>query len=86
MTTLSLANGPSPGGDQSQPMVATIKPVHLACMRTGPKATIYEASCDGSAKGSYDAAMQIAVAADVAAGGGATAQQDAVRGRGVVDH
>jgi hypothetical protein len=33
--------------------VATIKPVHLACMRTGPKA-IYDASCDASAEDSYE--------------------------------
>jgi hypothetical protein len=57
--------------------VATIKPVHLACMRTGPKA-IYEASCDGSAKASYEAALQAAIAADAATGDGATVQQDVV--------
>jgi hypothetical protein len=64
--------------------VATIKPVHLACMRTGPKA-IYDASCNASAEESYKVALQAAIATDVAAGGGATAAQDAVRARGV-DH
>jgi hypothetical protein len=64
-------------------MVATIKPVHLACMRTGPKA-IYDASCDASmsAEESYEVALQAAIAADAATGGGATAAQDAVRARG----
>jgi hypothetical protein len=52
--------------------VATIKPVHLACMRTGPKA-IYDASCDASAEESYEVALQTAIATDLAAGGGATA-------------
>jgi hypothetical protein len=64
--------------------VATIKPVHLACMRTGPKA-IYDASCDASAEQSYETALQAAIATDLAAGAGVTAAQDAVRARGV-DH
>jgi hypothetical protein len=65
--------------------VDTIKPVHLACMRTGPKA-IYDASCDASAKESYEVALQAAIATDAAAGGGATAAQDAVRARGVAHY
>jgi hypothetical protein len=64
--------------------VDTIKPVHLACMGTGPKA-IYDASCDASAEESYEVALQVAIAADAVAGAGVTAAQDAVGARGV-DH
>ena len=62
--------------------VATIMPIHLACMRAGPK-SIYEAACNQAKQSTYEAAMEVALATDHAAGNNAAST--AVRGHGV-DH
>ena len=62
--------------------LATRRPIMEACMRAGPLSA-FSAAVQACAKQRYDAALETALAADVAAGN--TAASDAVKANGI-DH